>query len=325
MKGLCLSVVLGFFLIQGTALAVTGSGGNAGSPTTTERFLGESIASGELTQLKSAMQRSGFTEDEVSRIHAGLSEAVSHGVPSGPLMGKINEGIVKGASAEQIIRAVTMVGERYTRAGQYLQELGLQKNGGGAVLELLVNAQSAGMAPEDLGRVISLLRDETRRNNDRTRDDRLIWETLVFTQELRRLGVNSKLIADMASSLLVKGADSVDFGNMTANFRKTGDRRLVGEQANFLFGKIEAGADIVEVRKSVQTGMNGRVEQITKPESDTGAGKGGQQGQDNGGGQQNSGQNSGGGEVSGSGGGGGNGGGGGSAGGDSGGQGQKGK
>jgi len=301
MKGLCLSVFLGFFLLQGTVLAATVGDGNTSSSTITERLSRKGAASDEFSQLNTVMQNAGFTRDDIVRVHAGLNEAVSHGVPSGPLIGKINEGLVKGASAEQIIRAMTMVGERYTRAGQYMQELGMMKTDGGVVLPLLVNIQTAGMAADDLNKVVSRLREATGRNDDHADEDRLIRETLIFTQELRRFGVHSELVADLASSLLAKGADSADFSNMTANFRRMSDRRIVGEQARRWLDTIETGANIAEVRKSMQTRFNGWAEETAKSHQKNSAEQGKQHGQDNGSGQQNGGGNNGSGGANGSG------------------------
>jgi len=301
MKGLCLSVFLGFFLLQGAVLAATGSDGNTGSSALAEQLGRKDAASDDFSQLNSVMEEAGFTGDEIVRVRAGLNEAVSHGVPSGPLLGKINEGLVKGASAEQIIRAMTMVGERYTRAGQYMQELGMTKTNGAVVLPLLVNVQTAGMAADELNKVIFRLREATGRSNDHADENRLIRETLIFTQELRRLGVQSELVADLVSSLLAKGADSADFSNMTANFRRMSDRRIIGEQARRWLDTIETGANIAEVRKSMQTRFNGWAEKTTKSQQKNGEEQGKQQGQGNGSGQQNGGGNSGSGGASGNG------------------------
>jgi cobalamin biosynthesis protein CobT len=280
-------------------MAEMGSNGQIASPANNERLLGAGVASGELAQLDTAMRDSGFTQDDIVRVNARLNDAVSHGVPSGPLLDKINEGIAKGVAAEQIVRAMAMVAERYARAGQYVGALDVKQTAHDTVLPLLVATQTAGMAADDLDRIISRLGEVTGRDNSHTDEDRLIRATLIFTREMRRLGVPSALVADLASSLLAKGADSAYFTDMTGSFRKIRDRRMVEEQARLCLGRLEAGADIGEVQNSVQSRMgNGpEPEQTMKSESESeqGAGQGESQGQENGSSQQDGDQNSGGG------------------------------
>lgn len=261
MKGLYLAlfVLLAFFLLQaGTVLAEKSDGGNKGSEI--------AVDSGELSKMNLAMQKAGFTGDQITRSQTALLEAAGDGVPQEVLFGKINEGIVKGASADQILRAMGIVRERHRRAAQYLQELGVSGEHGEAVRQFLVNAQAAGMAPDDLSRVVSRLQKGAVHIKERGDRELLVSESLRFVQEIRRLGGGSKPVANLAESMLQKGAQSHDFSEMTANFKKVMHRDMLEEQMRLCLGDIEASGNMTEARHAVRARVSGWTQQVAQPD-----------------------------------------------------------
>jgi len=281
-----------FFVVvlwQGAVLAASAGDENTGSSDVTEQLVRMGVSSSELLQLKTALQQAGFTEESIKRIYERMHDAVSDGAPSGALLAKINEGVAKGASAEQISRVMTVMRERYVRSELYLQELGIRETERAEIMLLLVNVQTAGMAAGDLERIISRLSRADGGNSDHKEEMQIIRESLLLTQELRRLGVDSTLVADMATGLLAKNADSNDFSDITASFRRMNDRNLVAEQTRLCLANMASGADIGQLRESLQVRVNRQAEKRVGSEPGTGAGQGNQQGQDNGNGHQNGG------------------------------------
>ena len=287
MKSLCLFVSFVFVLWHGAILAATAVDNNTGSSNASEQLVRMGVRSNELLQLKTSLQQAGFTEESIERIYERMYEAVNDGVPFGALVAKINEGVVKGVSAEQISRVMTVMRERYARSSLYLQELGIRETERAEIMLLLVNVQTAGMAVGDLERVISRLHRAEGSNSDQKEEMQIIREALLFTQELRRLGADSALVADLAAGLLAKKADSNDFRDITASFRRMNDRRLVAEQARLCLKNMKSGADIGQMRETLQVRVNRQAEKGVHSEQQTGAG----QGQDNGNGHQNGGNN----------------------------------
>jgi len=302
MKYFLLTVLLFVSLLtMNTAMAETQERWQDMLQDSSHQLVRDGFAAEPLSQIDQGMDRAGFTVQERVRVHQELHNAVGQGAPQGELLGKINEGIAKNVSAEQIIAAMERMTGRYTRSQTYVRRLGLAGEPDAAdVRQLLVNAQTAGMAAADLERVVSTLQDAVSAGGRKQDNASLIRGSLDFTQEMQRLGVDSRLVADLAESLLQNGADDGDFEDITDSLRKLRSRETIGQQARQCLMEINAGGSVATVRNRLQSRMGGGANQTNRADmpgtagTEHGArgGTSGQQGSGSGGGGRGNGNGS---------------------------------
>ena len=179
----------------------------------TRQMLNQGFSTENVTSLTRQMLTNNFREQQVLQAQAILMDARREGLPTEPIMNKAYEGLAKQVQAEAVVKAMEQVRSRYEFATKQAGAITEDKAGINRMAGVLAGSMSAGMNTEDAERIMQTLRERTR-NMTQAHSQELALQTLMTTQTMARLGLQSKSVGDSVCQALQQGYSAQEMHNM---------------------------------------------------------------------------------------------------------------
>ncbi|MBW1636642.1 MAG: hypothetical protein JRC87_07480 [Deltaproteobacteria bacterium] len=184
-------------------------------------LLFSSAAFGDNTDpvLTRAMEKSGFTTNQMLQVQNSIKTAQIQGVPSNALSGKVHEGIAKHVDPERIIQAMEKVTARYEYGYTLARQITKEKSQVTPLGNSITAGIAAGLSREDARELADKLQTRSRQLSP---DDlySLAEETMLTARDLCRQGVSSTTAEDMVGKALQKGFATGEMHTMRNTFNK---------------------------------------------------------------------------------------------------------
>ena len=167
----------------------------------------------EVIGMTRQMLANNFSEQNVLQAQAILMNARRQGLPTEPMMSKAYEGLAKQVQAEAVVKAMAQVRSRYEFATKQARTVTNEKAGINRVAGVLAGSMAAGVHNEDAERIMQTLRERSR-DMTQAHSQELALQTLMTTQTMARLGIQSKSVSDSVCQALQQGYTAQEMHNM---------------------------------------------------------------------------------------------------------------
>jgi len=179
----------------------------------TRQMIDQGFNPQEVIGMTRQMLASNFGEQHVLQAQAILMNARRHGLPTEPMMTKAYEGMAKQVQAQAVVNAMEQVQTRYEFATKQAKAITNEKAGINRMAAVLAGSLAAGIHNEDAERIMQVLRERTR-NMTQAHSQELAMQTLMTTQTMARLGMQSKSAGDSVCQALQQGYSAQEMHNM---------------------------------------------------------------------------------------------------------------
>lgn len=159
----------------------------------------------DVSKMTQAMIRNRFTEQQMIRAFEIVGEARENGLPEGPVMNKLHEGIGKSVQNGNIIMVMEKVKERYQAASQYAKQMNIDKEQSEIMTRHIAECMSAGMSGDSIARIGRMLGNIKVKNN--REKSSLGIQTLRTVKTMARMGASSASVLDAVDKALRNGYD----------------------------------------------------------------------------------------------------------------------
>jgi len=157
-----------------------------------------------------------FREQQIVQAQVVLMDARRKGLPTEPIMNKAYEGLAKQVQDQAVVRAMEQVRSRYEFATKQAGAFTKDRAKISRMADILAGGMAAGMNHEDAARIMQTLRERTR-NMDQANAEELAVQTLLTTQTMARLRIQSKSVGDSVCQALQQGYNAQEMHNMRNN------------------------------------------------------------------------------------------------------------
>lgn len=154
-----------------------------------------------------------FSEQYILQAQAILMDARRQGLPTEPIMNKAYEGLAKQVQAEAVVRAMGQVLSRYDLATEQAKSITNDEARIRQIAAILAGSMAAGINQEDAERIVQALGERTR-NMARADSEELAMQTMMTTQTMARLRIQSKSVGDSICQALQQGYTAQAMNNM---------------------------------------------------------------------------------------------------------------
>jgi len=154
-----------------------------------------------------------FSEQYILQAQAILMNARRQGLPTEPIMDKAYEGLAKQVQAEAVVRAMGQVLSRYDLATEQARSITNDEARIKQMAAILAGSMAAGINQEDAERIMQALKERTS-NMARADSEELAVQTMMTTQTMARLRIQSKSVGDSICQALQQGYTAPQMHNM---------------------------------------------------------------------------------------------------------------
>jgi hypothetical protein len=257
------TIIILFILLTGSSAAFAdavddGLGQNA-SPqvrTSTREMINAGIPEKDAIGITQLMTRSMFQERQILQVHQKIRETAQEGLPSGPVMNKVREGIAKKAGAEQVVRAMDQTRSRYSyayRQARSLNDTGVPSPLGDAIAE----GMAAGMGQGDMDQIMARLKT---RERTMTRDQiqSLATGSFAAARDMTRSGVAPTASSDVVCQALEHSWQYRDMERLRTSFMERARAEDAQDLARRYSHAIKNGTDSNHLNSGQGQGMYGK-------------------------------------------------------------------
>lgn len=186
--------------------------------TQTRTMIRVGVPAADAVEMTRRMIQHRFRNEETLQAQRQVAAACEEGLPYEPLFNKLQEGLAKQVSPEDIVKAMQSVRERYRYAYQYARQITSDKSKQKALGEAQAQGLAAGLKTRDMQRINEQVRERIRL---KTCDDcpQLALESALAARDMARLGVDSGTTGDVVRRALESGYDSAQMLRMRHQFR----------------------------------------------------------------------------------------------------------
>jgi uncharacterized membrane protein YgcG len=181
----------------------------------TRLMIQSGVASQDALRMTRAMEDRQFPVAEILRAQETVMQALREGLPAEPLLSKAQEGMTKGARAQEVTQAMARTRSRYERAYRNAAALtgsGPEANKTG---EVIAEALAAGLAEQDADRILDRLRTMAK-----DRLHLLARECYLTAKVMAGYRVSSEAAANTVCSALQSGYRGQDLEALRTMFMK---------------------------------------------------------------------------------------------------------
>ncbi|KAA0258567.1 hypothetical protein FHQ18_05255 [Deferribacter autotrophicus] len=196
-----------------------------------------------LNMVKNMLQQRVQTRYAAKVIDAIL-EAKKQGLPVGPMVSKVNEGLAKNVSTEKIYEALNQVRNRYAYAYQKVERMKLNAQMRARVAQNIVDAMAAGMKKEHMDDMIKALEQKMDRVKEK---ENYALEVTEMAKEMARHGVSSDEAKDVINNAMKHEFTAREMKEMREAFMeqaRMGDPKDIAEQMSENMEHGARGADV---------------------------------------------------------------------------------
>jgi hypothetical protein len=225
------------------------------------------VASPDAVKMTRAMEDRQYPVAEILRAQEIVMKALREGLPAGPLLSKVQEGLTKGVPAQDLTRAMERTRSRYEHA--YRNAAALAGNGSEASKtgEGIAEALAAGLAEPDADRILDQLRTRTR---DRIHP--LAQACYLTSKVMAGYRVPSEAVANTVCSALQSGYGVQDLETLRLMFMKHAKLENPTQVAMQYLKRIQSGTPLSGLDGR---GLQGPAGGSSSPGGSNGSGPGG--------------------------------------------------
>jgi hypothetical protein len=159
------------------------------------------IPEAQALQMVRTMARNRFSEQNMIRAQKTVIETQAKGLPVEPVMNKAMEGLAKGVAADNIVRAMEQVQQRYAIASRHAAAITENEPQRQRLRNTVADCLSAGITNGDLNRLMTQLQQQTRQLA-RNQIDAYALATLQAARTMARMSVASTAATDVVCQAL---------------------------------------------------------------------------------------------------------------------------
>ena len=183
----------------------------------TRAMINAGIPSDDAVKMTRMMIQNRFQHKNTLRAQQIVMDAAKKNLPIDPVMNKAFEGIAKNAHENQVVQAMAKTRDRYSYAYSHAREFTNKRGRTGNIGNAIAKGLAAGMTEKDIERTTERLRQRTRQMT-RTRAEMLAKESFLALRTMARLGVSSKMTADMVCQALQQQYSTQEMKQMHHSF-----------------------------------------------------------------------------------------------------------
>jgi len=183
----------------------------------TRAMINAGIPSDDAIKMTRMMIQNRFQQKNTLRAQQIVMDTAKKNLPIEPVMNKAFEGIAKNALENQIIQAMAKTRDRYSYAYSHAREFTNKRGRTGNIGNAIAKGLAAGMTEKDIERTMERLRQRTRQMT-RTRAEMLAKESFLALRTMARLGVSSKMAANMVCQALQQQYSTKEMKQMHHSF-----------------------------------------------------------------------------------------------------------
>lgn len=157
-----------------------------------------------VVKMTQTMLQNRFSNQEMLDAYEILGEAKKNGLPEGPIMNKLHEGIAKHVRSRNIIMAMEKVQERYKTAGDLAQSMSRDREQSRNLTRDIAESMTAGMNGNDVSKIGEMLKARTRDQSGNGTAE-LAEQTFKTVKTMARIGIESESAANIIQDALQQG------------------------------------------------------------------------------------------------------------------------
>lgn len=233
----------------------------------TRAMIQAGVASPDAVKMTRAMEDRQFPVAEILRAQETVMKALREGLPAGPLLSKVQEGVAKGVPAQDLTRAMERTRSRYEHAYRNAAALAGSGSEANRTGEVIAEATAAGLAEPDADRILDRLRTRTK-----DRIHLLARECYLTAKVMAGHRVPSEAVASTVCSALQSGYRVQDLETLRMMFMKRAKLENPTQVAMQYMKRIQNGAPLSGLDGN---GSQGPAGGASKPGGSNGNGSGG--------------------------------------------------
>jgi len=227
----------------------------------TRAMINAGIPSDDAIKMTRMMIQNRFQQKNTLRAQQIVMDAAKKNLPIEPVMNKAFEGMAKNATENQVIQAMEKTRARYSYAYSHAREFTNKRGRTGNIGNAIAKGLAAGMTKKDIERTTEKLRQRTRQMT-RTRTEMLAKESFLALKTMARLGVSSKMAANMVCQALQQQYSTKEMKQMHHSFMarsmSTDPAKLANQYTHDMSQGVKAGnLDTNQMGKPAQNGQTG--------------------------------------------------------------------
>jgi hypothetical protein len=213
--------------------------------TQTREMIQVGVPTDDAVEMTRRMVQHQFRNELALQAQQEVIDACRKGLPYGPVLNKLQEGLAKQIPPEDVVPAMRVVRERYEYAYRHANQVTKNQVQIEALGEAQAQGLAAGLKIRDMERINARIMERIRL---KTCDDcpRLALESALTTRDMARLGVDSPTTGDVVCMALEKGYDSPRMVRMRHQFRSRLNQEDPQGMANRYAHAFRNGQDPVE-------------------------------------------------------------------------------
>ncbi|MGC8925868.1 MAG: hypothetical protein ACP5LO_07590 [Calditerrivibrio sp.] len=165
----------------------------------------------ELLNVYGMLMQSRYSNQEKNQILSQMREAFQKGATQEAIANKVGEGLAKNVSADQMVKALNNVGNRYSFAKLIAERITQEEKVKNRIMSNIAEALTAGMHEKDVESLMS--RDRVRK------DKELAAEVSEMARDMVRARINSQDVAKTIGVGIEKGYSAKEMAEIRAMFR----------------------------------------------------------------------------------------------------------
>ena len=166
----------------------------------TQELMESGVPETQAKRMLSLMVANRFQEQVMREAAMTIGKAAKNGLPTEPIVSKAIEGMIKNAGEEQIVMAMTRVGERYAYAHETADELGVGERARSRVAQSIADSLAAGMKTADVDAVADRIQTQTRKQTKA--DDDFCLQVMMTMEVMAQMGVQSQTASEMMQNVV---------------------------------------------------------------------------------------------------------------------------
>lgn len=190
------------------------------------------------------MSKKSLSQNQQNKIVDAVIQHQQEGIPSEPLVDKVNEGLAKNVAAERIVRALAKVAGRYEHIADLVEPLKLKDKERAVVVRNFAHAVASGLSKSDAEEILTEM-------GRKSLDDKVAGDISAMVKTVSRMGVSSVDVTRLATSSVKNGMSSSEVQSIQQAFKSAGKYGDPDTLAKNYASGIEKGLRNSELNQSV--------------------------------------------------------------------------
>ena len=226
--------------------------------TATRQMIQAGVRKDDAIAMTELMARHRISVKTTLRVQEIVRTAHQNGLPVGPLVDKVSEGVAKKVNEEFLIRAMENVHGRYAFSYDQAKLISHEQTRLHAVADTLAEGVAAGLSEDGVKAIVGRLRTRARDKVQAHDMDNLAQKTCEAARDMARLGVKSDTVVDVIGQSLEKGYTVRDMEQLRLSFMNRTRISQPEDVAREYAARIRSGASAGSLDSAGSQGSSGQ-------------------------------------------------------------------